>query len=56
MTRKLGEYKDSMIGNKEYTFEFKDIDIDGLFGSFKEVENVILLLIHLIQLHNLAYN
>ncbi len=45
MPRKLGEYKDSMIGNKEYTFEFKEIDINGLFGSFKEVEKVILHLI-----------
>ena len=45
MPRKLGEYKDSMIGNKEYTFEFKDIDINGLFGSLKEVEKVILHLI-----------
>ena len=41
MPRKLGEYKDSMIGNKEYIFEFKDIDINGLFGCFKEVEKVI---------------
>ncbi len=51
LSRKLSEYKDSMIGGREYFFEFHDIDIKGLFGSFKEVEKVILLLIHLIQLH-----
>jgi hypothetical protein len=41
MSRKLSEYKDSIIGEKDYTFEFKEIDIKGLFGSFKEVEKVI---------------
>jgi hypothetical protein len=41
MPRKLGEYKDSLIEGKEYTFEFKEIDINGLFGSFKEIEKVI---------------
>ncbi len=43
LTSKLGEYKESMIGGKEYTFEFKEIDIKGLFGCFKEVKKVILL-------------
>ena len=41
LTRKLSEYKDSIIGGKENTFEFKDVDINVLFGSFKEVEKVI---------------
>ena len=41
LTRKLGEYKDSIIGDKKYSFEFEEIDIKGLFGSFKEVEKVI---------------
>ena len=42
LTRTLIEYKDSMIGEKEYTFEFQEIDVKGLFGCFKEVEKVIL--------------
>ena len=41
LSRKLSEYKDSMIGGREYFFEFHDIDINGLFGSFKEIEKVI---------------
>jgi len=41
LTRKLSEYKDTIIGGKAYTFEFNDIDINGLFGSFKEVKKVI---------------
>jgi DNA repair ATPase RecN len=41
LTRKLSEYKDSMIRGKEHTFEFKEIDIKGLFGCFKEVKKVI---------------
>jgi len=41
LSRKLSEYKDSIIGGKEYTFEFKEIDIKSLFGSFKETEKVI---------------
>jgi len=41
LNRKLDEYKDSMIGNKEYTFEFEEIDFKGSFGCFKEVEKVI---------------
>ena len=41
LSRKLSEYKDSIIGNKEYTFEYEDIDIKSLFGSFKEIEKVI---------------
>ena len=42
LTRTLIEYKDSMIGEKEYPFEFQEIDVKGLFGCFKEVEKVIL--------------
>ena len=45
LTRKLGEYKDSIIGDKKYTFEFKEINIKGLFGSLKEIEKVVLHLI-----------
>jgi chromosome segregation ATPase len=41
LNRKLDEYKDSIIGGKEYTFEFKEIDIKDLFGCFKEVKKVI---------------
>ena len=41
LTRQLGEYKDSIIGDKKYSFEFVEIDIKGLFGSFKETEKVI---------------
>ncbi len=46
LTRKLSDYKYSIIGGKNYTFEVKDIDIKCLFGYFKEVENVILHLIY----------
>jgi len=41
MKRKLDEYKDSVIGGKGYTFEFDDIDIKVLFGTFKETKKVI---------------
>ena len=41
LTRTLREYKDSLIDNKEYTFEFQEIDIKRLFGCFKEVQKVI---------------
>jgi hypothetical protein len=41
IARELSEYKDTIIGGKEYTFEFKEIDIKGLFGCFKEAEKVI---------------
>ena len=41
LTRKLGEYKVTIIGGKEYTFKCVDIDIKGLFGCFNEVEKVI---------------
>ena len=41
LSRKFSEYKDSIIGGKEYTFEFKEIDIKSSFGSFKETEKVI---------------
>ena len=48
LSRTLCERKDSMLGDKEYafefsslkTFEFKDIDIENFFGCFKEVEIV----------------
>ena len=46
LTRQLGEYKDSIIGDKKYSFEFEEIDIKSLFGSFKEVEKVIYHLIY----------
>ncbi len=41
LTRTLGENKDSISKGKEYTFEFQEIDIKKLFGSFKEVQKVI---------------
>jgi len=41
LTRKLEEFKDSIIGDKNYILEFQEIDIKSLFGSFKEVEKVI---------------
>jgi hypothetical protein len=37
LNRKLGEHKNTKIGGKVNTFQLKDIDIKGLFGSFKEV-------------------
>jgi len=41
LTRKLEEFKESIIGDKNYILEFQEIDIKSLFGSFKEVEKVI---------------
>jgi hypothetical protein len=41
LTRTLGENKDSITRGKEYTFEFQEIDIKKLFGSFKEIQKVI---------------
>ena len=41
LTRTLGETKDSITRGKEYTFEFQEIDIKKLFGSFKEIQKVI---------------
>ena len=35
LNRKLDEYKDSIIGGKEYTFEFKEIDIRKASYKFK---------------------
>ena len=56
LTRKLEEFKDSIIGDKEYTFEFEEIDIKGLFGYFKEVEKVTLNLIASQFLFLLGFN
>jgi hypothetical protein len=36
--RSLCEYKDSITGGREYTFDFQEIHIKGLLGCFKEVE------------------
>jgi len=41
LAKQLSKYKDSMIGGKDYTFEFEEINIKSLFGYFKEVEKVI---------------
>ncbi len=40
LTRKLGEYKDSIIGKKQFTFKFDDIQIKNLFGFLEEFKNV----------------
>ena len=41
LIRILSQNKYSILGGKDYTFEFQEIDITGLFGCFKEVEKVI---------------
>jgi len=38
LNRSLCEYKDSIIGGREYTFDFEEIHIKGLLDCFKEVE------------------
>ena len=40
ITFKIEEYKCSVVGNKVYSFEIKDIDIENNFGSLKVVEKV----------------
>ncbi len=40
ITFKIGELKCSVVGNKVYSFEIKDIDIENNFGSLKVVEKV----------------
>ena len=42
MTRTLDKYIDSMIGGREYKFDFQEIHIENLFGCFTEVQKVIL--------------
>ena len=34
----LAEYQDSLIGNKKYTFEFKELPIEDIFGRVIEVQ------------------
>ncbi len=41
LASKINEYKCSVVGNKVYYFETKDIDIENNFGSLKVVEKVI---------------
>lgn len=36
----LNGYKDSLIGNKEYSFEFKEMKIEDVFGKFDVNEKV----------------
>ena len=36
--RILDEYQDSLIGNKKYTFEFKELPIEDIFGRVIEVQ------------------
>ena len=40
ITFKIEELKCSVVGNKVYSFEIKDIDIENNFGSLKVVEKV----------------
>ena len=40
LTCKIDEFKCSVIGNKVYSFEFPEIDIENNFGSLKVVEKV----------------
>jgi len=41
LTRTLGENRYSVVEGKDYTFEFQEMDIEMLFGSFKEILRVI---------------
>jgi hypothetical protein len=34
----LAEYQDSLIGNKKYTFEFKELPIEDIFGRVTDVQ------------------
>ena len=36
--RILAEYQDSLIGNKKYTFEFKELPIEEIFGQITEFQ------------------
>ena len=47
-TKILEEYNDSLIGNKEYTFKFKDIEIEDIFGRLEVYGNVIKILFYFI--------
>ena len=41
LTRTLEEYTYSVVGKKEFAFEFNgEFKIESVFGCFKEVENV----------------
>jgi hypothetical protein len=46
LARIVGIHKASLIGNKDYSFEFNEIQIDDMFGCFKATEKVILKLIY----------
>ena len=43
---KADQHKASLIGNKDYSFEFNEIQIDDIFGCFKAAEKVIFKLIY----------
>ncbi len=49
LARIVGIHKASLIGNKDYSFEFNEIQIDDIFGCFKATEKVILRLIYFIN-------
>lgn len=34
----LAEYKDSLIGNSQYSFDFEEVSIEDLFGSYGQIE------------------
>ncbi len=42
ITRIQSEYTNSLLGNKEYSFESNNFEIKDVFGCFKEIQKVIL--------------
>ena len=46
LTRIADQHKVSLIGNKNYSFEFNEIQIDDIFGCFKATIKVIFKLIY----------
>jgi len=41
----LAEYQDNLIGNKKYTFEFKELPIEDIFGRVTDCKVSIIILI-----------
>jgi len=46
LTRIADQHKASLIGKKDYSFEFNEIQIADIFGCFKTIDKVILKLIY----------
>jgi len=49
LNRIVGIHKASLIGNEEYSFEFKGNQFNGVLGCFIAIDKVILKLIYFIN-------